>query len=186
VTRARSSELAIGEDEDVEARVGALYRRHRDQVYRIALRYCRGDSTWAEDVTQDVFVSVCRTIDRVVEDDDMSGWFYRVAHNACLSRLRREEVVNRPTVRWLLRRRAPQPADPEKLIGDRQEVRRIFEVMDALAPKQRVAFSMYYLDGKEQTEIGEILGYSKSYVCKLIKLAEATLSRGSSWTTDSD
>ena len=40
-------------------RVATLYRQHRDQVYRLALRYGRGDRQWAEDVTQDVFVSLC-------------------------------------------------------------------------------------------------------------------------------
>jgi RNA polymerase sigma-70 factor (ECF subfamily) len=34
---------------------------------------------------------------------------------------------------------------------------------------------MYYIDGLEQAEIGEILGFSKSYVCKLIKRARASV-----------
>jgi RNA polymerase sigma-70 factor, ECF subfamily len=34
---------------------------------------------------------------------------------------------------------------------------------------------MYHLDGKEQKEIGAILGFSKSYVCRLIKRAEGRI-----------
>ena len=162
------------------ARVAALYREHRDQVYRLALRYGRGDRTWAEDVTQDVFVSLCKVIDRLEDDDALKGWFYRVATNRCLSRLRRETVANAPGVRWLLGR-APHPAsDPEAQAAERRDLKRVDAVLGTLPPKQRIAFCMYRLDGKEQQEIGEILGFSKSYVCKLIKRAEAKI-RAAGW-----
>ncbi len=162
------------------ARVASLYRQHRDHVYRLALRYGRGDRTWAEDVTQDVFVSLCKVIDRLEDDDALKGWFYRVATNRCLSRLRRESVANAPAVRWLLGRSAQVPEDPEAQATERRDLRRVDEVLSTLPPKQRIAFCMYRLDGKEQAEIGEILGFSKSYVCKLIKRAEAKI-RNAGW-----
>ncbi len=162
------------------ARVASLYRQHRDHVYRLALRYGRGDRTWAEDVTQDVFVSLCKVIDKLEDDDALKGWFYRVATNRCLSRLRREGVANSPAVRWLLGRAARVPENPEAQVAERRDLRRVDAMLDALPPKQRIAFCMYRLDGKEQAEIGEILGFSKSYVCKLVKRAEATI-REAGW-----
>lgn len=162
------------------ARVAALYREHRDQVYRLALRYGRGNRTWAEDVTQDVFVSLCKVIDRLEDDEALKGWFYRVATNRCLSRLRRETVANAPAVRWLLGRSARLPEDPEAQTAERRDLQRVDAVLETLPPKQRIAFCMYRLDGKEQQEIGEILGFSKSYVCKLIKRAEAKI-RAAGW-----
>ncbi len=162
------------------ARLASLYREHRDQVYRLALRYGRGDRTWAEDVTQDVFVSLCKVIDRLEDDEALKGWFYRVATNRCLSRLRRETVANAPAVRWLLGRAARLPADPEALTTERRDLARVNEMLETLPPKQRIAFCMYRLDGKEQADIGEILGFSKSYVCKLIKRAEASI-RAAGW-----
>ena len=57
---------------------------------------------------------------------------------------------------------------------------RIDSVLETLPPKQRIAFCMYRLDGKEQQEIGDILGFSKSYVCKLIKRAEEKI-RAEGW-----
>ncbi|MEM9461973.1 MAG: sigma-70 family RNA polymerase sigma factor [Myxococcota bacterium] len=157
------------------ARVASLYHQHRDQVYRLALRYGRGDRTWAEDVTQDVFVSLCKVIDRLEDDEALKGWFYRVATNRCLSRLRREAVANAPAVRWLLGRSIQGSDDPEAQTTERRDLRRVDQVLATLPPKQRIAFCMYRLDGKEQAEIGEILGFSKSYVCKLIKRAEAKI-----------
>jgi RNA polymerase sigma-70 factor, ECF subfamily len=159
--------------EDVAARIELLYRQHRDDVYRLALRY--GDSSWAEDVTQDVFVTLCHTINRLDERDDLAGWFYRVTHNRCLSRLRRRAVRDNPAVRWFLGDRGRAPEDPEQSAVHRQGVRQVLAVLDELPVKQRLAFCMYHLDGKEQTEIGTILGFSKSYVCRLIKRAERTV-----------
>jgi RNA polymerase sigma-70 factor (ECF subfamily) len=156
---------------DVRARVQWLYRRHRDEVYRLALRYGRGDPTWAEDVTQDVFVSLCRNVHRLEDWGDLGRWFYRVTHNCCLSRMRR--AATRETIRWLLGRGAV--VDDERRAVHRQGLRRVLEVVDGLEPRQRIAFCMYYLDGLEQAEIGEMLGFSKSYVCKLIKRARASV-----------
>ena len=162
------------------ARIAGLYRQHRDQVYRLALRYGRGDRTWAEDVTQDVFVSLCKVIHRLEDDEALKGWFYRVATNRCLSRLRREAVAGAPAVRWLLGRSNKAAEDPEAQATERRDLRRVDAVLATLPPKQRIAFCMYRLDGKEQQEIGDILGFSKSYVCKLIKRAEAKI-RAQGW-----
>ena len=57
----------------------------------------------------------------------------------------------------------------------RAGLQEVFRFVDALEPKQRLAFCMYHLDGMEQAEIGEVLGVSKSYVCKLIKKATAAI-----------
>lgn len=177
---AREGASAASSAETTATRVAGLYRQHRDQVYRLALRYGRGDRTWAEDVTQDVFVSLCKVIDRLEDDDALKGWFYRVATNRCLSRLRREAVANAPAVRWILGRAASVPEDPEAQATERRDLHRVDAVLATLPPKQRIAFCMYRIDGKEQAEIGEILGFSKSYVCKLIKRAEAKI-RAAGW-----
>lgn len=182
-----SALLTMGEAADAgapamskSARVAHLYREHRDQVYRLALRYGRGNRTWAEDITQDVFVSLCKVIDRLEDDQALKGWFYRVATNRCLSRLRREAVANAPAVRWLLGRSSTATEDPEAQTTERRDLARVDAVLATLPPKQRIAFCMYRIDGKEQQEIGEILGFSKSYVCKLVKRAEAKI-RAEGW-----
>jgi RNA polymerase sigma-70 factor, ECF subfamily len=156
---------------DVRERVQWLYRRHRDEVYRLALRYGRGDPTWAEDVTQDVFVALCRNVHRLGELDDLGGWFYRVTHNHCFSKLRRGAA--KEAIRRLLGQRSE--VDDSRRAEHRAGLLHVLAIVDGLEPRQRLAFCMYYLDGREQAEIGEILGCSKGYVCKLIQRARASL-----------
>jgi RNA polymerase sigma-70 factor (ECF subfamily) len=170
-SRAEPHAGAVVDAVDVRERVQWLYRRHRDEVYRLALRYGRGDPTWAEDVTQDVFVALCRNVHRLGEWDDLGRWFYRVTHNHCLSRLRR--TAAKEAIRRLIGQRSE--VDDSRRAEHRAGLRRVLEVVDGLEPRQRLAFCMYYLDGREQAEIGDILGCSKGYVCKLIQRARASL-----------
>ncbi|MBV1861353.1 MAG: sigma-70 family RNA polymerase sigma factor [Nannocystaceae bacterium] len=173
---ASSSKFAlVDEDVDTRTRVRSLYRRHRDDVYRLALRYGQGDPAWAEDIVQDVFVTLCRKVDKLEDDADLGGWFYRVTHNRCLSRLRRRAVAQSPAVRWLLGRRGVSRDD--RRVEHRTGLHEVFTFVDGLQPKQRLAFCMYHLDGMEQAEIGEVLGVSKSYVCKLIKRATTAVEK---------
>src|SRR5262249_43959207 len=44
------------------AEAEALYRRHHRLVFRVALRYGGGNTAWAEDVTQDVFVDLLKAL----------------------------------------------------------------------------------------------------------------------------
>ena len=157
---------------DKADRVEFLYHRYRELVYRLALRY-GGSSAWAEDVTQEVFIRLFDVVDELQALEGLESWFYRVTSNRCLNRLRRERLRNSGPVRWLLGRRTAEPLDPERLTCVRQELAQAWSSLDELGPKERVAFCMYYLDGKRQSEIAEMLGHSKGYVCKLIKRAEA-------------
>ncbi len=155
----------------VAQRVEALYVEHRDFVYHLALRYGGGSKAWAEDVTQEVFVRLFDVVDEVEERDGMQPWFYRVTTNRCLNRLRAERLRNAAPVRWILGRRKHEERHPERLVAARQELEQASEALASLPPKERVAFSMHFLDGKKQSEIAELLGHSKGYVSKLIARA---------------
>ncbi|WP_437281079.1 sigma-70 family RNA polymerase sigma factor [Sorangium sp. So ce375] len=173
-SRARGSGAAA---QDVEA----LYRRHHHLVYRLALRYGRGDVAWAEDVTQDVFLDLMKALATLTDRDNLEGWLYRATSNRCLNRLRRDRFLALPPIRWLL---GQDEADPRPMLEEvaiaRDDLRRAFKALGELPPKEQVAFSMFYLDGKEQEEIGSVLGHSKGYVCKLIQKAVARL-RDAGW-----
>lgn len=179
------SAVAAVRERSAAQRVDAMYRCYQGLVYRLALRYGRGDAAWAEDVTQEVFIGVFDVVDRLDERDGLEPWFYRVTTNRCLNRLRRERVRQAAPVRWLLGERTRKPVDPERLAVARQGLAQCHEVLEQLAPKERVAFCMYYLDGKRQSDIGDVLGHTKGYVCKLIKRAEAKV-REAGWEVSAD
>jgi len=162
-------------EQEAAALVERIYRKHHELVFRLALRYGRGRTAWADDVMQDVFVDLMRALPSLRDLDAMEGWLYRATTHRCLKRLRRERFLALPAVRWILGAPHEEPVHPEVAAIARHDLRRALEAMDSLPPKERVAFSMFHLDGKSQDEIGEVLGHRKSYVCKLIKQATAML-----------
>ena len=60
---------------------------HKDRVYNITFRML-GNRAEAEDVAQEVFISVFKTIDQFREESKFSTWLYRVAVNHCKNRIK--------------------------------------------------------------------------------------------------
>src|SRR5262245_50015376 len=71
--------------------LGELYRRYRPEVTRNLYRMLgpgRGD---LEDVLQEVFIEVFRSISRFRGDAKLTTWLYRVCINVALQRLRKRK-----------------------------------------------------------------------------------------------
>ena len=64
-----------------------LIEAHRDRVYNITYRML-GNRPEAEDVAQEVFITVFKTIDSFREESKFSTWLYRVAVNHCKNRIK--------------------------------------------------------------------------------------------------
>lgn len=64
-----------------------LLESHRDRVYNITYRML-GNRAEAEDVAQEVFITVFKTIDSFREESKFSTWLYRVAVNHCKNRIK--------------------------------------------------------------------------------------------------
>src|SRR5678815_202314 len=113
-----------------------LIEAHRDRVYNITFRML-GNRAEAEDIAQEVFITVFKTIDQFREESKFSTWLYRVTVNHCKNRIKylarrhdrdRDELdeqsqgVNGATVgspvRAALPDRALESAQMEKLMQD--------------------------------------------------------------------
>ncbi|MEO8699821.1 MAG: sigma-70 family RNA polymerase sigma factor [Kofleriaceae bacterium] len=64
-----------------------LLEGHRDRVYNITYRML-GNRAEAEDVAQEVFITVFKTIDTFREESKFSTWLYRVTVNHCKNRIK--------------------------------------------------------------------------------------------------
>ena len=70
----------------------ALVERHRAMVYRMAYQFA-GNHHDAEDIAQDVFIKVYRSLDRFRYDAQVTSWLYRIVMNACIDHKRRHMPV---------------------------------------------------------------------------------------------
>lgn len=148
----------------------ASFKAHRNQVYRLGLRYGGGRASWAEDLTQDVFMKLLEELPGLTGHQDLGGWIYRVTTNAALSRLRRERsFIGRVEQLWLDDEVSEEGADTRLELSE--TAREAQAALDRLPPKERVVVAMKVLDGKSQREIATTLGYSEGYVSKLLTRA---------------
>jgi RNA polymerase sigma-70 factor, ECF subfamily len=64
-----------------------LLEQHGDRVYNLTYRML-GDRQEAEDVAQEVFITVFKSIDSFRGDSKLSTWLYRVTANHCKNRIK--------------------------------------------------------------------------------------------------
>jgi len=138
-----------------ERALSELYDRYGGLIYGVGIRYLR-DRTLAEDLVQDVFVSVWRNAGSF--DPSRAGfatWVYRITRNRAtdLARRRRARVRNVAPV--------AEGALPEPGEGGTEEILHAFDVIGALSdlsPVHREVLVLAYFRGLSQREISNLTG----------------------------
>jgi RNA polymerase sigma-70 factor (ECF subfamily) len=136
---------------------GEMYQLHRRDVARLAARLIgpRGD---LEDVIQEVFIQVFRSLPGFRGDSRFSTWLHRVTVNVALMHLR--AAKSRPQL-------APEPpADVTPSDGDspldgvarNERLRALYRILDGVAEKKRVVFILHELEGVSSGEIAKMVG----------------------------
>jgi RNA polymerase sigma-70 factor (ECF subfamily) len=67
-----------------------LVDRYKDLVYTLALRMLKHREE-AEEVAQDTFIKVFKSLDKFKGDSKFSTWIYRVAYNTCLDTIKKNK-----------------------------------------------------------------------------------------------
>lgn len=70
-----------------EAAFNELITLYQGRIYRLLFRML-GDAAEAEDLAQEVFITVFKSIDGFRGDSKLSTWLYRVATNHCKNRIK--------------------------------------------------------------------------------------------------
>src|SRR5579864_3240180 len=74
-----------------EQAFAALFNQHKSRVYSVCLLMTR-DVAEAEDLTQEAFLQVFRTVGSFRGEAAFSTWLYRIAVNTVLMKLRRRKA----------------------------------------------------------------------------------------------
>lgn len=143
-----------------------LYHQTSAKLYGISLRILRSDAD-AEEVLQDIFVSVWRNAERF--DSAKSSpitWLSVLARNRSIDRLRRRRLVTED-IDAAHQVADDQPSAPE-VIESKQEVGRLNGCLDELGDRQRTMIRAAFLDGSTYRELAEReavpLGTMKSWI----------------------
>ena len=154
-----------GEDSAFEQ----LFARYRTRIWTYSSRIL-GDADRAEDVTQEVFISVLRRLRDTERPIAFKPWVYQIAKNACIDELRRtrhsQEVPfdresdgeNGSEVLF------PTTPGPDVAIESKQRLEHLQGAFRGVSDLHRRMLVLRELEGLSYGEIGTRLGMSRPVV----------------------
>ncbi|WP_158837914.1 RNA polymerase sigma factor [Polaribacter sp. L3A8] len=138
----------------------------------------------AEDVAQEVFLEVFKSINKFKGDSKLSTWIYKIATNKCLEFIRKKNTKKRfAFMQTILGNEIPidktsyftEVNHPGILLENQEKSAIIFKAINTLPEAQRVVFTLAKIDDKSYQEIVEITGKSLSSVESLMFRAKKGL-----------
>ena len=165
------------------------FRRLIENYQKMVVNTCYGilhNHEDAEDVAQDVFVEVYRSVDNFRADSKLSTWLYRIAVNRSLNHIRDNKKH-----RWfssfesdvsvenkkLLQVESSKTDQPEFEPENKQRAVILHEAINSLPENQKVAFSLSKYEELSYQEIAEVMELSVSSVESLLFRAKKNLQK---------
>ncbi len=139
----------------------------------------------AEDVTQEVFIEVHRSIGKFREEAQLSTWIYRIAVSKSLEYIRHRKRKKRMAFFQSLiglddqRTHAVQDTNnhPGLQMENKERGKVLFAAIDQLAENQRIAFVLNKVEGLSYQEVSDIMDMSLSSIESLLHRAKKNLQK---------
>lgn len=144
-----------------------IFRAYRLPVLKLCSNVV-GNPSDAEDVVQQVFLSVHRALPEFRGESLLSTWIYRIALRAAIA-TRAKRRTFEP-----LEEHLPAPS-AEKELMLRDEARRVTVAMDRLSLDHRVVLSLFAIEGLSHGEIAAVLGVPEGTVWSRLSAARRRL-----------
>lgn len=150
----------------------ARYLPLGDGLYRIAFHYL-GDSSDAGDTVQDLYIKLWNSRDRLDAVVNPQAYAYTLLKNLCIDRLRKSS-------RTVSMGELPESSGedpPDKVLADREALRKALGHIGDLPPKQREIVRMRVFEGLEYEEIARRLEMSEINTRVQLSLARKALKK---------
>jgi len=159
-----------------------LYNHYSDRVFNTLISYTKNEED-AEELLQDVFVTIYHTAASFQYNSSVSTWIYRIAVNKALDFLRKKNSQKRSGIFTSLYRKdsgqvaveSPDFDHPGIKMENLEDARFIFNAIDKLSENQKTAFILTQIEGLPQKEVADIMKQSRKSVESLVQRAKAGL-----------
>lgn len=159
---------------------------HKKPIYGLAYRMA-GNHADAEDISQEVFVKIFRSIATYDGSAKLSSWAYRITANAAIDHLRhrrqvpadfREVPIDDPA-QAAVRAEVVSSRNPAHQAESRLLGQRIENALATVSERERAAFILRHYHDLDLKEIAETMGISlgavKSYLFRAVKKLQKEL-----------
>jgi len=151
-----------------------LVERYKKKVYYLAYDIT-GNHHEAEDISQEVFIKVFRSLNTFRRDAKMSSWLYQITVNASIDSLRKKSSKLETSIDTLEKAGVQDnplggstDLDPERSAESLLFQRHISQALQKVSPKERSVFVMRHYNDLKIREIAEILNISTGTVKALL------------------
>ncbi len=182
----------MGEDDIIQGlirRDETAFREFVEKHHQLVVNTCFGllhSVEDAEDVAQEVFIEVFRSVHKFRGKSKISTWLYRIAVNRSLNFIRDNKKHTRlqsfddkikDTVLKTNQIASGNTENPEQDFENRQRSVLLHEALDSLPKNQQVAITLSKYEDLGNKEIAEIMNLSVSSVESLIHRAKKNLQK---------
>jgi RNA polymerase sigma factor (sigma-70 family) len=179
---------ALASDEDLMQAYAAgdaaafdrLYGKHKGGIYRYLLRHC-GRAATADEMFQDIWMSVVRARASYAPSAKFTTWLYRIAHNRLVDHWRASGQFPLASLPAhddddeppdpLDNLAGPRGNEPETRVAGKELAARIHAALAALPPAQRDVFLLHQEGGLELSAIAELTGEGTETVKSRLRYA---------------
>lgn len=179
--RLEEKELIIALKSGQETAYAVLVRQLSSKVYHTCLGLLQNAED-AEDITQEVFVSVYQSINQFKEESKLSTWVYRIAVTKSLEFLRAKNRKKRfAFVQSLFSSDNDLKTDighfyhPGVQLENKERAEILFAAIEKLSENQKTAFVLHKLENLSYSDIAEVMNSSVSSVESLLFRAKQNL-----------
>jgi RNA polymerase sigma-70 factor (ECF subfamily) len=145
----------------------ALFRAYESPVYNLARRICRTAED-AEDVLQETFFELCRSINQYRGDGSLWGWIRTIASSKALMRLRRNKYRDADELEDEI---SPTRREDTHLRMDLESA------LERLPETSRAVVWLHDVEGYTHEEIAEMMGKTVSFSKSQLARAHVRLRR---------
>ncbi len=161
-----------------------IYSKHSKLVFNLALQYVQNVED-AEEISQDVFVSIHQSFRKFQENSEIKTWIYRIVINKSLDFIKAKNRKNRfALITSLFHFDGSEVKNmhlhfnhPGILLEQKEAVENIFRHINSLPDNQKTALILSKLEHKSQKEVAEIMNLSSKAVESLLQRAKVSLAK---------
>ena len=158
-TSVSDEQIAIQVQQGNSEAFGILMKRYTDKLVRYGKKFL-SNSDNIDDIVQDVFIKTYEYIQSFDPKLKFSSWIYRIAHNAFVNGLKRQQrsPLLMPDFDLDVFISHYSYVDPKIEERDYAELITMIEKgLDALQPKYKEVIILHYLENMSYRDIGDIL-----------------------------
>ncbi len=141
-----------------------LVDRYKDLVFSLALKMVKNREE-AEEVAQDTFIKVFKSLNQFKGDSKFSTWIYKVTYNTCLDRLKkhkREQYV--VSIDEYNTNQIKSLDNALDAMEDKERIQAIQECIELLPSDDAFLLTLFYFEEQSLEEISKVVNLTTNNV----------------------